>query len=207
MFGRQDDQSMQRSGETVADGPIQNALKTVAAKPPQKVITPNGPAPAKSAPPMPPAASASPDWQHPGAPMDNNRTDMTDLVAPSTNLGTPSSATASAASTASLSTSVEPSSPSAPSPAIAKPIVPEDTLNDLLQIKQQALSNLSPLIGQLDQLPEDRFRTLMMMIQASDDHSLVKEAYAAAQTIEDEKTHAQALLDIVNEINYFTSQH
>lgn len=47
----------------------------------------------------------------------------------------------------------------------------------------------------------------MMMIQATDDKSLVKVAFAAAQTIEDEKIKAQSLLDIINEINYFTQQH
>ncbi len=46
-----------------------------------------------------------------------------------------------------------------------------------------------------------------MMIQASDNQALVKDAYSAAQAITDEKTRAQALLDIVNEINYFTQQH
>ena len=46
----------------------------------------------------------------------------------------------------------------------------------------------------------------LMMIQASDDQSLVQSAYAAAHDIKDEKVRAQALLDIVNEINYFT-QH
>jgi len=45
-----------------------------------------------------------------------------------------------------------------------------------------------------------------MMIQAADDQSLIKDAYEAAQNINDEKARAQALLDIVNEINYFT-QH
>jgi hypothetical protein len=47
----------------------------------------------------------------------------------------------------------------------------------------------------------------MMMIQAADDESLVKSAYEAAQKITDEKVRAQALLDIVNEINYFTQHH
>lgn len=74
----------------------------------------------------------------------------------------------------------------------------------LLDIKQQALQQLSPLVGHLEQNPEEKFRTTMMMIQASDNHELIKEAYAAAQQITDEKTRAQALLDIVNEINYFT---
>ncbi len=76
--------------------------------------------------------------------------------------------------------------------------------DDLLGIKQQALQQLTPLVGHLDQSPEEKFRTTMMMIQASDNEALIKDAYEAAQNIIDEKTRAQALLDIVNEINYFT---
>jgi hypothetical protein len=98
-----------------------------------------------------------------------------------------------------------------PTPAAPVAAVPAASLaapsdDDLLQIKQQALQQLSPLVGHLDQSAEEKFRTTMMMIQASDNQGLIKEAYAAAQEIEDEKTRAQALLDIVNEINYFT-QH
>jgi len=78
--------------------------------------------------------------------------------------------------------------------------------DDLLDIKQDALQALTPLVDHLDQTPEERFRTTMMMIQASDNHSLIKVAYDAAQKITNEKERAQALLDIVNEINYFT-QH
>lgn len=78
--------------------------------------------------------------------------------------------------------------------------------NDLLSIKQDALQNLSPLLSHLDQTPEEKFRTTMMLIQASDDQSLVQAAYAAAKDISDEKVRAQALLDIINEINYFTQQ-
>lgn len=77
---------------------------------------------------------------------------------------------------------------------------------DLLVLKQQALSDLEPLISQLDQTPEERFRTTMMMLQSTDNQALIKVAYAAAQEIEDEKARAQALLDVVNEINYFTQQ-
>lgn len=75
---------------------------------------------------------------------------------------------------------------------------------DLLSIKQDALQSLSPLLSQLDQSAEEKFRTTMMLIQASDDQSLIQSAYAAAKDISDEKVRAQALLDIVNEINYFT---
>ena len=46
----------------------------------------------------------------------------------------------------------------------------------------------------------------MMLIQASDNSSLIKDAYAAANEIPDEKVRAQALLDVVNEINYFTQK-
>jgi hypothetical protein len=85
------------------------------------------------------------------------------------------------------------------------PASAEDSSTDeLLAIKQHALSQLSPIVNHLDQTPEEKFRTTMMMIQASDDQTLIKTAYAAAQQIEDEKQKAQALLDIVNEINYFT---
>jgi hypothetical protein len=79
--------------------------------------------------------------------------------------------------------------------------------SDLLEIKKNALQQLSPLVGHLNQTPEEKFRTAMMMIQASDDQTLIPAAYEAAKEITDEKTRAQALLDIVNEINYFTQQH
>lgn len=84
---------------------------------------------------------------------------------------------------------------------------PSGASDDLLSIKQQALTALSPLVGHLEQTPEEKFRTTMMMIQASDNQELIPAAYEAAQAITDEKVKAQALLDIVNEINYFTQQH
>ncbi len=46
----------------------------------------------------------------------------------------------------------------------------------------------------------------MMMIQATDAADLVKVAHDAAAQITDDKARAQALLDIVNEINYFTQK-
>jgi hypothetical protein len=87
-----------------------------------------------------------------------------------------------------------------------QPTQPAPQNDELIDIKQQALTQLSPLVGHLDQSPEEKFRTTMMMLQASDDQNLVKVAYEAAQHITDEKTRAQALLDVINEINYFT-QH
>jgi hypothetical protein len=78
--------------------------------------------------------------------------------------------------------------------------------DDLLELKKSALEELAPLVDQLDQSPEEKFKTTMMMIQATDAADLVKVAHEAAQQITDEKARAQALLDIVNEINYFTQK-
>lgn len=86
-----------------------------------------------------------------------------------------------------------------PNPAAVT--VPED---ELINLKQRALQSLAPMLDHLDQTPEERFRTTMMLIQATDNAKLVREAYDAANQIKDEKVRAQALLDIVNEINYFT---
>jgi hypothetical protein len=93
-----------------------------------------------------------------------------------------------------------------PTPVSATDTAAPVATDDLLDIKQEALEALTPLVGQLDQTPEEQFRTTMMMIQASDNHGLVRAAYEAAKKISNEKERAQALLDIVNEINYFT-QH
>lgn len=105
-----------------------------------------------------------------------------------------------------------PSEPAAPPSSSSEPAAPAEpnpsasNSDDLLQLKEQALHSLQPLVGHLDQTPEERFKTTMMMIQATDNSSLVKDAYEAANQISDEKARAQALLDVVNEINYFT-QH
>jgi hypothetical protein len=85
-------------------------------------------------------------------------------------------------------------------------VPPVNNQDALVSLKEQALTNLAPLVGHLDQSPEEKFKTTMMLIQASDNSSLVKEAYEAANQITDEKARAQALLDVVNEINYFTQK-
>ena len=101
-------------------------------------------------------------------------------------------------------TSNEPAIP--PATTEDAPKTEENSSSDLMEIKKNALQQLSPLVGKLDQTPEEKFHTTMMMIQASDNQDLVKDAYEAAQKISDEKEKAQALLDVVNEINYFTQK-
>ncbi len=77
---------------------------------------------------------------------------------------------------------------------------------ELMDIKRSALEELSPLIDKLDQTPEEKTMTLLMMIQATDDQSLIGTVFNAAKEIKDDKKRAQAMLDIVNEINYFTNK-
>jgi len=125
-------------------------------------------------------------WQHPGTPLNDDNSS----AAP----GAPAPAADQPATDPTWTTSGDTPTPDT------------DTPHDLIDIKQQALTQLAPLVSHLDQSPEEKFRTTMMMIQASDNQALIKDAYAAAQEIKDEKARAQALLDIVNEINYFTQQ-
>lgn len=118
--------------------------------------------------------------------LDSSKTDDTSSMPNDTNQSNDTTTNSSSLNTSSVSTTDE---------------------DDLLAIKKEALQDLSPLVDKLDQSPDEKFRTTMMMIQASDDKTLIKRAYDAAKNISDEKERAQALLDIVNEINYFTQPH
>lgn len=71
-------------------------------------------------------------------------------------------------------------------------------------LKEKALHDLTPLLDTLDQPPEEKYKTLMMVIQASDNQELLKTAYETAQKISDPKAKADALVGILNEINYFS---
>lgn len=91
----------------------------------------------------------------------------------------------------------------APSPAPA----PASNLADSIeQIKISALSQLRPLMQHIELSPEEKFEKYLMMLRASDDQNLIQPTYEAAQQISSEKLKAQALLDVINEINYLTSQ-
>jgi hypothetical protein len=90
------------------------------------------------------------------------------------------------------------------SPSSFTPPAPQKGSDDLQELKQQALQALSPIVDQLEQTPEEKFNTTMMMVQATDNKELLSKAYEAAQSIPDEKIKAQALLDVVNEINFFS---
>lgn len=124
----------------------------------------------------------------------------------------PSDATSTSV-TETVPSSVPPESKSTLDPAPAPPETPADSSSGSPQsdssldpIKKEALQKLEPLVNELDLHPEEKYRALMMIIQATDNKDLINEAFQAADKIENAKTRAQALLSIVNEIEYFKNK-
>lgn len=71
------------------------------------------------------------------------------------------------------------------------------------ELKKTALEELRPLVGKLNLPPEDKFDTLLLIIRSTDDQTLLEPAHEAAKQITDENKRAQALLDVIKEIDYF----
>lgn len=76
---------------------------------------------------------------------------------------------------------------------------------DLESIKNEALGELRPLVDKLNVSPEEKFDTYLLLIRSTDDTSLIGPAHEAARGISDEARRAQALLDIIKEIDYFSN--
>ena len=71
-------------------------------------------------------------------------------------------------------------------------------------VKQAAISELRPLVDKLTLPPEEKFDTYLLLIRSTDDRSLVAPAHQAAKAIPDEARRAQALLDIIKEIDFLS---
>jgi len=69
-------------------------------------------------------------------------------------------------------------------------------------IKLEALKELRPLVDKLDVSPEERFDTYLLLLRSTDDKDLIAPAHEAAKSISDEARRAQALLDIIKEIDF-----
>ena len=80
------------------------------------------------------------------------------------------------------------------------------TVSNLDSIKSLAISELRPLIGKLNASPEDKFDTILLLIRTTDDSSLIPMAYETARTITDDTRRAQALLDVIKEVDYNKSK-
>jgi hypothetical protein len=101
----------------------------------------------------------------------------------------------------------EPVVPPAPEPAVVPaPVVPATPTvpGDLESIKKDALQELRPLVDKLDVSPEEKFDTYLLLLRSTDDQALIGPAHEAARSITDEARRAQALLDIIKEIDYLS---
>lgn len=104
--------------------------------------------------------------------------------------------------------------PAAPAPAddaasspIADPVAvaPTPVVDPGLDaIKQQALGELRPLVDKLNVAPEEKFDTYLLLLRSTDDKELIAPAHQAATEIADEARRAQALLDIIKEIDFLS---
>ncbi len=96
-------------------------------------------------------------------------------------------------------------------PALPEPVMPTTPLpatpmngNDLESIKKDALNELRPLVDKLNVPPEEKFDTYLLLLRSTDDQALIAPAYEAAHAITDEARKAQALLDIIKEIDWLS---
>ena len=90
--------------------------------------------------------------------------------------------------------------PTAPAPT------PSTGNSELDSVKSQAINELRPLVTKLTLPPEEKFDTYLLLIRSTDDQSLIAPAHAAAREISDEARRAQALLDIIKEIDFLSGQ-
>lgn len=89
-----------------------------------------------------------------------------------------------------------------PAPAISTD-APADPA--LASVKQAAINELRPLVDKLDVDPEEKFNTYLLLIRSTDDKDLIAPAHEAAKGITDETKKAQALLDIIKEIDFLSN--
>ena len=110
---------------------------------------------------------------------------------------------------------------SIPAPLDESPVVPSETpvvpfqmptplsstaSSDLEGVKKDAIQELRPLIDHIDLPPEEKFDTYLLLIRSTDDATLIAPAHTAAVGITDEKRKAEALLDIIKEIDYLSKK-
>ena len=90
-------------------------------------------------------------------------------------------------------------------PQVAEPVAPVSPVSDdLTSIKTEALSELRPLVDKLNVEPEEKFDTYLLLLRSTDDRTLIAPAHEAARGIADEARRAQALLDIIKEIDFLS---
>jgi hypothetical protein len=92
----------------------------------------------------------------------------------------------------------------APDPAADPNAAATDDGGPLDVIKQQALGELRPLVDKLQVEPDEKFDIYLLLLRSTDDRDLIAPAHEAAKLIPDESKRAQALLDIIKEIDFLS---
>lgn len=87
---------------------------------------------------------------------------------------------------------------------VATPAASTDN-SGLESIKKDALNELRPLVDKLTVPPEEKFDTYLLLLRSTDDTTLIAPAHEAAKDIPDEARRAQALLDVIKEIDYLSA--
>ena len=72
---------------------------------------------------------------------------------------------------------------------------------DLDRVKSMALSDLRPIIENVDIEPEKKFKIYKEIIDLTEDKACIEPAYNAAKGIQDQKAKAEALLFVVDTID------
>lgn len=97
--------------------------------------------------------------------------------------------------------------PEIPAPAedtAAPSFEPSQSSDNLESIKASALEELRPLVDKLNVTPQEKFDVILLLLRSTDDSSLIEQAHAAAKNIVDETSRAQALLDVIKEIDFLS---
>lgn len=97
-----------------------------------------------------------------------------------------------------------PSTPNESAYTPPAPVTPQVS-GDLESIKKDAIVALRPLVDKLELAPEEKFDTYLLLLRSTDDKELIGPANEAAKAITDESRRAQALLDIIKEIDYLST--
>lgn len=77
-----------------------------------------------------------------------------------------------------------------------------DAQSQLQRLKNRALDALLPVVEKTDQPAERKFEILMTAARSSGDPALLAKTLDAAQNISSDNQKADAILDVLNEINY-----
>ena len=105
---------------------------------------------------------------------------------------------------ATVPASTDPNAPVQDAPAPVAPLPAAAGDESLDDIKKQALGELRPLVDKLQVEADEKFDIYLLLLRSTDDKTLIAPAHDAAKAITDESKKAQALLDIIKEIDFLS---